>query len=108
MYRVSVPYAQNDLGFLFEKRSGQPREFWSLVSTIDDSTLLEYTTPGLCGRTAILTKNNSSNIELKKNIYTYTVNVNLEIYVILTCRLIDNHDKDFDQLNHVDLCCCNL
>ena len=35
VYRISVPYAQNDPRFLFEKR----REFWSLVSTIDGSTL---------------------------------------------------------------------
>ena len=26
-------------GFLFEKRRGHPREFWSLVSAIDGSTL---------------------------------------------------------------------
>ena len=38
-YRISVPYAQKDPRFLFEKRRGQPREFWSLVSTIDGSTL---------------------------------------------------------------------
>ena len=39
VYRSSVPYAQKDPRFLFEKRRGQPREFWSLVSTIDGSTL---------------------------------------------------------------------
>ena len=39
MYRISVPYAQKDPRFLFEKRRGQPWEFWSLVSTIDGSTL---------------------------------------------------------------------
>ena len=39
VYRISVPYAQKDPIFLFEKRRGQPREFWSLVSTIDGSTL---------------------------------------------------------------------
>ena len=39
VYRISVPYAQKDPRFLFEKRGGQPREFWSLVSTIDGSTL---------------------------------------------------------------------
>ena len=39
MYRISVPYAQKDPRFLFEKRRGQPGEFWSLVSTIDGSTL---------------------------------------------------------------------
>ena len=39
VYRISVPYAQTDPRFLFEKRRGQPREFWSLVSTIDGSTL---------------------------------------------------------------------
>ena len=40
VYRISVPYyAQKDPRFLFEKRRGQPREFWSLVSTIDGSTL---------------------------------------------------------------------
>ena len=38
-YRISVPYAHKDPRFLFEKRRGQPREFWSLVSTIDGSTL---------------------------------------------------------------------
>ena len=31
MYRISVPYAQKDPRFLFEKRRGQPQEFWSLV-----------------------------------------------------------------------------
>ena len=39
VYRISVPYAQKDPRFLFEKRRGQPREFWSLVSTTDGSTL---------------------------------------------------------------------
>ena len=39
VYRISVPYAQKDPRFLFEKRRGQPREFWSLVSTIDSSTI---------------------------------------------------------------------
>ena len=39
VYRISVPYAQKDPRFLFEKIRGQPREFWSLVSTIDGSTL---------------------------------------------------------------------
>ena len=39
VYRISVPFAQKDPRFLFEKRRGQPREFWSLVSTIDGSTL---------------------------------------------------------------------
>ena len=39
VYRISVPYAQKDPRFLFEKRRGQPWEFWSLVSTIDGSTL---------------------------------------------------------------------
>ena len=35
VYRISVPYAQKDPRFLFEKRRGQPLDFWSLVSTID-------------------------------------------------------------------------
>ena len=39
VYRISVPYAQKDPRFLFEKVRGQPWEFWSLVSTIDGSTL---------------------------------------------------------------------
>ena len=39
LYMVSVPYAQKDPRFLFEKSRGQPREFWSLVSIIDGSTL---------------------------------------------------------------------
>ena len=39
VYRISVPYAQKDPIFLFKKRRGQPREFSSLVSTIDGSTL---------------------------------------------------------------------
>ena len=39
VYRISVPYAQKDPRFLFEKRRRQPREFWSLFSTIDGSTL---------------------------------------------------------------------
>ena len=38
-YRISVPYVQKDSKFLFEKRRGQPREFWPLVSTKDGSTL---------------------------------------------------------------------
>ena len=33
------PMHIKDPRFLFEKRRGQPREFWSLVSTIDGSTL---------------------------------------------------------------------
>ena len=36
---IPVPYAQKDPRFLFEKRRGQPRDFWPLVSTIDGSTL---------------------------------------------------------------------
>ena len=36
---TSVPYAQKDPRIPCEKRRGQPREFWSLVSTIDGSTL---------------------------------------------------------------------
>ena len=39
VFRMSVPNAQKDPRFLFEKRRGQPREFWFLVSTIDGSTL---------------------------------------------------------------------
>ena len=50
VYRISGPYAQKDPRFLLEKRRGQPREFWFLVSieqlikiyikkTIDGSTL---------------------------------------------------------------------
>ena len=39
VYRISVPYAQKNPRFLFEKKRGQPREFRSLVSTIDGSTL---------------------------------------------------------------------
>ena len=39
VYRISVPYAQKDPRFLLEKRRGKPWEFWSLVSTIDGSTL---------------------------------------------------------------------
>ena len=31
VYRISIPYAQKDPRFLFEKRKGQPWEFWSLV-----------------------------------------------------------------------------
>ena len=37
--RITVPYAQKDPRFLFEKRRGQPQEFWSLVSTIDGRTV---------------------------------------------------------------------
>ena len=33
------PYAQKDPRFLFKKKRGQPREFWSHVSTIDGNTL---------------------------------------------------------------------
>ena len=39
VYRISVPYAQKDPRFLFEMRRWQSQEFWSLVSTIDGSTL---------------------------------------------------------------------
>ena len=39
LYKISVPYAQKDPRFLFEKRRGQLRELWSLISTIDGSTL---------------------------------------------------------------------
>ena len=39
VYRIPVPYAQKDPRFLIEKRRGQPLEFWSLVATIDGSTL---------------------------------------------------------------------
>ena len=39
LYRIYVPYGQKDPRFLFKKRRGQPWEFWSLVSTIDGSTL---------------------------------------------------------------------
>ena len=39
VYRISVPYEQKYPRFLSEKRRGQPQEFWSLVSTIDGSTL---------------------------------------------------------------------
>ena len=42
VYRISVPYAQKDPRFLFEKRRGQPWELWSLVSTIDGSTLPQH------------------------------------------------------------------
>ena len=50
VYRISVPYAQIERRFLFEKRRGQPREFWFLVSTIDGSTLpQECVEDLLCG-----------------------------------------------------------
>ena len=49
VYRISVLYAQKDPRFPFEKRRGQPREFWSLVSTIDVCT----STSGRCGRTTL-------------------------------------------------------
>ena len=39
VYRISVPCAHKYPRFLFEKRKGQSLEFWSLVSTIDGSTL---------------------------------------------------------------------
>ena len=39
VYRISVPYAHKDPRFLYEERRGQPQEFWSLVLTIDGSTL---------------------------------------------------------------------
>ena len=42
MYRISVPYAQIDPRFLFEKRRGQHREFWPLVSTIDGTVYSGY------------------------------------------------------------------
>ena len=51
VYRIYVPYEQKDPRSLFEKRRGQPQEFWSLVSTMDGIT---RNTPGLCGRTAML------------------------------------------------------
>ena len=39
LYRISVPFSEKDPRFLFEKRRGQHREFWPLVSIIDGSTL---------------------------------------------------------------------
>ena len=39
VYRISVIHAQKYPRVLFEQRREQPREFWSLVSTIDGSTL---------------------------------------------------------------------
>ena len=36
---TGYPISQKDPRFLFEKRRGQSQEFWSLVSTIDGSTL---------------------------------------------------------------------
>ena len=38
-WSTTSPYAQKDPRFLFEMRRGQTREFWSLDSTIDGSTL---------------------------------------------------------------------
>ena len=56
--RISVSYAQKDPRFLFEKRRGQPREFWSLVSTIDGSTLPQdsYAEHEVTGKTYNLKK----------------------------------------------------
>ena len=54
MYRIAVPYAQKDPRFPFEKRRGQPREFWSLVSTIDGSALPQVGVEELlCGTPSI-------------------------------------------------------
>ena len=51
VYRIYVPYAQKGPRFLFKKRRGQPREFWSLILTIDSSTLPEDCVEELqCGR----------------------------------------------------------
>ena len=41
MYRISVPHAQKDPRFLFEKRRGLPQKCWALGSTID-GTIKEY------------------------------------------------------------------
>ena len=55
-----VPYAQTDPRFLFEKRRGQPQEFWSLVSTIDGSTL-----PQDCAEEQLcVTRSNWLNIQI--------------------------------------------
>ena len=44
------PYAQKVPRFLFAKRRGQPREIWSLASTIDGSALpQDYVEELLCG-----------------------------------------------------------
>ena len=63
MYRISVLYAQKYPRFLFKKRRGKPQEFWSLVSTIDSSTLPQDCVENLlCG-----TQSNWKNIQFKKN-----------------------------------------
>ena len=51
VYRISVPYAQKDPRFLIAKEKEQPQEFWSLVSTIDGSTLpQDYVEELLCAK----------------------------------------------------------
>ena len=48
VYRISVPYAQKDPRFLFEKRRGPPREGWSLFSTIDGTLPQDCVEEQLC------------------------------------------------------------
>ena len=61
VYRLSVPYTQKDPRFLFEKRRGQPQEFWSLVSTIDGSTLPQVGVEELlCGTPSTLVKHTNT------------------------------------------------
>ena len=49
LYRISVPYARKDPRFLFEKRKG------ILVPCLHNRWY--YSTPGLCGKTAMLNMN---------------------------------------------------
>ena len=39
VYRIYVPYEQQDPGIIFKKSRGQPRGILSLISTTDGSTL---------------------------------------------------------------------
>ena len=68
VYRISVPYAQKDPRFLFEKEKGQPREFWSLVSTIGDSTLPQDCVEEVLCRT----RSNWLNIQFISSFLLYT------------------------------------
>ena len=45
VYKVFVPYTQNDSRFLLKESRGQPRRMWSLVFTIDGSMLSQDLQP---------------------------------------------------------------
>ena len=84
MYKILVPYAQKDPGFLFEKRRGQPREFWSLVSTIDGSTHTRtvwknsYAKPGVTDKTYNKNKNKKTVLDIAITLFVTVLHIRSE------------------------------